>query len=114
MSTTSSRVMLTQLLFVSLVVAAVQSALTELPLEEALVNNDECQSSDDDACAMNALQLRGQKQSEESPCMPQDQWCGDNSAQKSCCGENHCVRDGNIFKCKPGGGAHCVPTNEAC
>lgn len=36
--------------------------------------------------------------------MPINQWCGNGYAERSCCGEgNGCIRDGHIFRCKPGG-----------
>jgi len=81
-------------------------ALASDTLEAALMENDECQASGgDEGCTLSALQLRGAKQTqdEESACSPQGQWCGDNYAQKDCCGNNHCARDGGIFRCKPGG-----------
>lgn len=95
-------------------------SLAETPLEDALMQNDECEGSGDNAtCTLNALQVRvSQKQSDESACTPVNQYCGQNWAEKQCCdSSNECVRDGSIFKCKAGqsgGGWGCKAENNEC
>merc|ERR1740129_1729032 len=88
-----------------LAVVAVSQA--QLSWEDLAVHDDECLSSTDppSACTLSALQFRAKrKQSEESSCMPVNQWCGNNYAEKTCCNsEDRCIPDGNIWKCKSGG-----------
>lgn len=100
---------------------AATGALAADSLEAALVENDECQASEgEEGCTLSALQLRGAKVAEESACSPEGQWCGDNYAQKDCCGNNHCSRSGSIFKCQAGstgGGGYnggCAPSGQFC
>lgn len=90
--------------------AAASAAIGVNLLEEAnqaLMQGDECQSSDagDSACALSALQVHTashSRQTAETECASVGQPCSDTSPKKPCCGDNdRCLLNGTAFKCLP-------------